>query len=152
MTRLLFVCSGNITRSPVAAALADQHALSLAADIEVRSGGTLMIDGAAANPHMTTAARELGLDLTRHRSQGLTEELVRWADFVAGMEPTHLTAVEALVPEARERSRALAAYIGKPQIDDPTGKWFVAPYRRTRDELKIAVERFLYDVLRPPRA
>jgi len=148
MTRLLFVCSGNITRSPVAAALAEQHALTLAADVETRSAGTLGLDGAPANRQMTTAAREIGIDLTGHRSQGLTEELVRWADFVGVMEPLHLEAVRALVPEAGERTRALGAYVGRPRIDDPTGRWLVRPYRRTRDELRVAVERFLFDVLR----
>ncbi|MEN0061480.1 MAG: low molecular weight phosphotyrosine protein phosphatase [Myxococcota bacterium] len=150
-TKLLFVCSGNITRSPIAAALAVEQALTLAIDVEVQSAGTLRIDGAPANVQMEAAAREVGIDLSRHRSQPLTEELVRWADFIAAMEPHHLEAIEALDPVARDRSRALGSFVGKPEIVDPTGSWFIGPYRRTRDELRLAVERFLFDVLRPSR-
>ncbi len=146
--RLLFVCSGNITRSPLAAALAEREALKRAVDLETRSAGTLMIEGAPAHPQMVAVARQAGLDLSPHSSQGLTAEAVRWADFVGAMEPHHVDAIEALVPEARERTRGLGAYVGRPQIDDPTGSWFAGPYRRTLDELALAVERFLFDVLR----
>lgn len=148
MTRLLFVCSGNITRSPAAAALADQHALRRAIEIEVRSAGTLLIEGSPAHPQMVAVARQVGLDLSTHSSSGLTADLLRWADFVAAMEPSHLDAIEHLVPEARGRSRGLGTYVGRPQIDDPTGSWFAGPYRRTLDELDTAVERFLFDVIR----
>ncbi|MEO0602358.1 MAG: low molecular weight phosphotyrosine protein phosphatase [Myxococcota bacterium] len=148
MTRLLFVCSGNITRSPAAAALAEQQGLKLARELEVRSAGTLRIEGSPAHGQMAAVARQAGLDLSAHRSQGLTADLLRWADFVAAMEPHHLEAIEELVPEARERSRGLGAYVGREMIEDPTGSWFAGPYRRTFEELEVAVERFVFDVLR----
>ena len=148
MVKLLFVCSGNITRSPAAAALAERFALSQAVEVEVRSAGTLMLEGRNADARMVQACREQGLDLTAHRSQGLTLELVRGADFIGAMEEHHLEAIEALDPEARDRTRALASYIGLPRIEDPTGSWFTGPYRRTVSELERSVERFLFDVLR----
>lgn len=122
--------------------------MKLAADVEVRSAGTLGIEGRPAHSQMTIAAREVGLDLSMHRSQGLSKALVQWAHFIGAMEPHHLDAIEALDPAARTRSRALGSYIGQLQIDDPTGSWFLGPYRRCRVDLDLAVERFLYDVLR----
>jgi protein-tyrosine phosphatase len=100
--RLLFVCSGNVCRSPMAAAIADRVALELAREVEIRSAGTLGLVGRPATPSVVAACREIGLDLAAHRSQGLTEELVRWADRILVMEPEHAVRVRELVPDVGE--------------------------------------------------
>lgn len=141
--KLLFVCSGNITRSPVAAALADQIAMELSLEADIQSAGTLGINGRPAHPRMVAAAREVGLDLTSHVSKGVSAELVGWADRVLVMELIHAAVVEALDPAVTDRVVQLGPLVGQAQIDDPTGSWFTAPYRHTRDELSAAVRRFL---------
>jgi protein-tyrosine-phosphatase len=149
ITRLLFVCSGNQCRSPMAQGIADQVALALGLDVEVRSAGALigpttrrLLDRPAV-PKAVAVCREIGVDLTRHRSQGLTAELVRWADRIYVMEDIHAVAVRTLVPELGETVFHLGPLAGRPWIDDPMGSWFTAPFRRTRDDLHRAIRRAL---------
>ncbi|HHO49448.1 MAG TPA: low molecular weight phosphatase family protein [Deltaproteobacteria bacterium] len=141
--KLLFICSGNITRSPVAAALAEQLALELSIEADIQSAGTLGISGRPAHPRMIAVAREVGLDLTGHVSQGVNTSLVGWADRILVMELIHAAVVEALDPTVTERVIQLGPLISEARIDDPTGSWFNRPYRNTRDKLASAVRRFL---------
>jgi protein-tyrosine phosphatase len=141
---LLFVCSANVCRSPMAAGIADQVALELALDVEIRSAGTLGFVGRPAAPSAIAVCRELGVDLEGHRSQGLTVELARWADRIFVMEPEHAAAVRALAPELpEERVVGLGPYAGRAFVADPHGSWFRSTFRRTRDELVVAVRRAL---------
>lgn len=97
------VCTGNICRSPVAAAV-------LAAALpgaEVRSAGTNAVVGAPADPTMSTLAGELGHDLSGHRSRRLVAPLVDQADLVVTMTREHRSAVVALVPRAVRRTFTL---------------------------------------------
>jgi protein-tyrosine-phosphatase len=141
--RLLFVCSGNICRSPMAAGLADRVAMELGLEVEIRSAGTLGIVDRPADPKMVAVAREIGIDLRDHRSQGLTAELVGWADRVLVMELEHAEAVTALHEGAVPKIVQLGPLVGQPHIADPIGSWFKARFRRARDELSVAVRRVL---------
>jgi protein-tyrosine-phosphatase len=144
MQRLLFVCTGNLCRSPMAAAIADQLALAMAREVEIRSAGTRARAGDPAHPQVVAVCRELGIDLTAHRATPLDEALVRWADRVFVMEPEHATAARTLAPDLPEASVVhLAGLVGKAVIEDPIGAWFRSTYRRTRDELASAVRRAL---------
>ncbi len=152
MTRhLLFVCSGNITRSPMAAALAELEALRRAFDVDVASAGTLGIEGQPAHPRMVAIARSRGLDLTRHRSRGLTADALAWADRVAVMEPEHASIASELAPECAGKLVQLAMLVGEPQITDPTGSWLAGPYRATADKLQRAIVRLVQDEITRPR-
>ncbi len=141
--RLLFVCSGNICRSPMAAGLADRVAMELGLEVEIRSAGTLGIVDRPADPKMVAVAREIGIDLRDHRSQGLTAELVGWADRVLVMELEHAEAVTVLHEGAVPKIVQLGPLVGQPHIADPIGSWFKARFRRARDELSVAVRRVL---------
>jgi protein-tyrosine-phosphatase len=153
--RLLFVCSGNVCRSPMAAAIADRVALELARDVEIRSAGTLGLEGHPAHGHVVSVCREIGLDVAAHRSQGLTEALVRWADRIFVMEPEHAVRVHELAPDlGEERVIGLGPYAGRPFVADPLGSWlrFVpTPFRATREELLVAIRAALAEALEPRR-
>jgi protein-tyrosine-phosphatase len=91
---ILFVCTGNTCRSPLAEAIARaelerrgwQH-------VQVLSAGISANDGDVASEHAVAVGRGRGLQLGEHRSRALTPELVEWADLVLGMSPSHLHAV-----------------------------------------------------------
>jgi len=89
-TSLLFVCSGNICRSPAAEGLArawlDARALK---DVRVSSCGTLRIKGRSAADFTLRAMDERGVDLRAHRSRPISHALLRRADLVVGMEAHH---------------------------------------------------------------
>ena len=144
--RLLFVCSGNITRSPTAAVLADLVALELSMEPEIASAGTLGIEGQPAHPQMVSLARQRGMDLSGHRSQGLTADLCRWATHIVVMAEKHAEAVEMADLASASKLTSLGPLIGAPRIEDPTGSMFTAPYRDTFEELERAVRRFMMDL------
>ena len=94
---ILFVCTGNTCRSPMAAALArDQLERRGWRHVEVRSAGVAAAPGAVATEEASLAMASRGLDLSEHSSAVLTPELVEWADLVLTMGHSHLRAVAAV--------------------------------------------------------
>lgn len=95
--RILFVCSGNTCRSPLAEAFARSEAARRGASHTLASSaGTFALPGQPATGGAVKAASAHGLDLTAHRSRPLTAELVASADLVVGMTVDHLAAVRRL--------------------------------------------------------
>lgn len=101
--QLLVVCTGNICRSPVGAALLAQAF----PDLEVVSAGTRADVGAPADPTTAAVAAGLGLDLSAHRGTQLTSELVRASQLVLTMTREHRSSVVELVPSALRRTFTL---------------------------------------------
>ena len=97
--RILFVCTGNICRSPFAEALARD--LDDRVDVEFSSAGTSAIDGTPATATGVAVAAELGIDMRSHRARSLTAEVLGRSDLVYGMEQEHLRPVLALDRGAR---------------------------------------------------
>lgn len=143
LPHLLFVCSGNLCRSPMAAAIAELVALELGLDAEIRSAGTLGIVDRPAEPRAVAVCREIGIEIGAHRSQGITAELIGWADTIYVMEDIHALKIRELVPDVGEIVVQLGPLAGRPFIDDPLGSWFKGPYRTTRDDLRTAIRRAL---------
>lgn len=141
--RIVTVCSGNICRSPLAEVLADRVAMTFAIDVEVRSGGTLGLVDRPSPRQVIAVAREIGIDLTGHRSKPLTREMVDWADHVLVMELAHAAFIrETLEVDDEHKVTSLGPLIGQPEIADPIGSWFKGPYRTMRDEVDKALQRF----------
>jgi protein-tyrosine-phosphatase len=76
------------------------------------------LPGARATPQAVEAVRELGADLSRHRSRPLTVELIHQADMIFPMSRSHAAAVASLVPSASEKTVTLDP---TGDIDDPIG-------------------------------
>jgi protein-tyrosine-phosphatase len=141
--RLLFVCTGNTCRSAIAEALARRLIIERGlSDVELRSAGTSAWDGAPASDGALLVGMERNLDLSQHRAQTLTRELVRDADLVLAMGPHHLERIEALGGGGKSylltdfASHGLSA---RP-VNDPIGGELEV-YRATADELEHEVRR-----------
>ena len=126
--RLLFVCSGNTCRSPVAQALFERELAALGWQVEVRSGGVGAVPGAPASHGSLRAARRHGLDLSAHESRPVDDELVDWADLVLVMSPGHLlrlaefgVAAKAALIDAFARGEEGDEGAGAQGIPDPFG-------------------------------
>jgi protein arginine phosphatase len=145
--RVLFVCTGNICRSPLAEVYARAYAEDQGLHIEVQSAGTMPGGGAAASSKMQRAGAQLDLDLSEHSSQSLSEELIDWADHVLAMEMAHMILIRELYPSVGEKALLLGTFAGTMEIADPHGSWFMGPFRRARDQITTAVERFLDTVV-----
>jgi len=100
---LLFVCSGNTCRSPLAEALARRELAERGLDdrVGVRSAGTGAMDGAQISEGSLQAGASVGLDLSDHRSRPLTAELVADTDLILTMGMGHLHRVLDLGGEGR---------------------------------------------------
>lgn len=102
---MLFVCTANQGRSPMAEALLRVRLAErdVAADATVGSAG-LWEGGVACSPPVVDAARALGGDLVRHRSRQLTEALVDGAGLLLGLAGEHAHAIVALRDDAGART------------------------------------------------
>jgi len=120
----LFVCFGNIMRSPMAEAMFRKAASQASlATLRVCSAGVHAINGSQAHPMAMEASQELGLPLSQHRAQLLTPDLVSEADVILVMDFQNKAEVLALYPEARQKVLMLSAYAGNAhryrEIPDP---------------------------------
>ena len=127
--RILFVCTGNTCRSPLAAVALRAELGPDAEQVELVSAGTAATPGQPASEGSQRVAAADGFDLSAHRSRSLTPELARSADLVFVMSPAHRAAVESMgVP--REQVHVLSEWPapGEPELPvfDPFGASFEA--------------------------
>lgn len=118
MRKVLTVCLGNYCRSPFAQiALAHRGGTNL----EVRSAGLIgKWQDQPASESMVKAARRLGHDLTGHRGQQITLDMLNWADTILAMDTAVLDTLRAICTQANEPK--LALYLGNRDVPDPMGQ------------------------------
>lgn len=141
---ILVVCTANICRSPMAAALL-KHALAAQTEplrsLEVVSAGVGGRDGDTVSANSVTALKKVGLDISGHRSRAITEDLVRGAVVVLGMTESHRAMIHfAITPQPHNVHlfREFMPQRGGKEIGDPYGG-SLKLYEATRDEMVEAV-------------
>lgn len=124
MKKILFVCSGNTCRSPLAEGIAKSiFPRNLEEDVEILSAGSSAIEGLPASPLAVQVAIEHGIDLSHHKSRLLSRSLVKQADLIVTMSEKHKQTVGILQPSALERTHLLTDFCENAHGDvpDPVG-------------------------------
>ena len=139
---ILFVCTGNTCRSPMAEVIM-RHTLAErgVSEITVASAGTGAFEGAPASEGAYLVALEHGLDLSAHRAQRLSDRLVRDADLILTMSAHHRDRV--IDEGGMGKVFLLGTYAGRTgedaAVNDPYGA-SLDEYRITYDELDRLIQ------------
>jgi protein-tyrosine-phosphatase len=150
MKTILFACTANICRSPMAAAIMRRRVaeLGLEDQIEVRSAGVWAEEGYGASANAVTTLAARGMDLSDHRSRLLTPALLAEADLVLVMEEAHRRSLFYLAPQHLGKVYLLTETSGKHKdVADPYGGPLEG-YARTADELERLIEAGMPMILR----
>ena len=124
MKKILFVCSGNTCRSPLAEGIAKKLvAQSDLKNTEVSSSGSSTLDGLPASPLAVSVADQHSVDLSSHRSRFLTRAVVGEADLIITMAEKHRETIGIIEPGALAYTYLLTDLCGDEDgdIPDPIG-------------------------------
>ena len=133
---ILFICTGNTCRSPMAAYIMEKVAVENDLDILIESAGIFAEDGEGASENAIKALEEMGIDMTGHVVQSVSDELLEKADIVLTMTEGQKKLIE---PYAGKKAYTLLEYAGSEgDISDPYGG-DIEEYKETAQEIYDAI-------------
>jgi len=138
MDKIIFICTGNTCRSPMAEGLFRAHGGEEKTGLTAASAGLFTQDGMPASQNAVAAAAELGADITAHRSRMLTPELARDARYLVCMTGAHYDRLCELFPDCADKVFTLLPE----DISDPFGG-DLETYRRVAAEIDKGVRSII---------
>jgi protein-tyrosine-phosphatase len=135
--KVLFVCTGNTCRSPMAEGLLRKMAQEKGWGLSAFSAGLAAFPGVPAAPEAVEAAKEKGFDLEPHQSQPLSKPLVLESDLIVTMTARHKEMILKKMPGLEGKVQMLSelAGAGETDIEDPVGQP-IESYRETLGQIE----------------
>jgi protein-tyrosine-phosphatase len=141
MKSVLFVCTANMCRSPLAEGLFLKKLGEEKDGWRVESAGTWAAEGTPASQKSLQVLRERGVDLSYHRAKVVNRELIREFALILVMEEGQKEALRVEFPEYKDRVYLLSEMIGEHyEIDDPVGR-DLEDYQMTADEIEVILDK-----------
>jgi len=148
---ILFVCSGNISRSFLAEILLKNEIETLKEDrISVASAGLYAYPGSPPDRKMIEYLSKIGITAKNHEARQITKQNVDWADLILVMEKEHKAALKELWPAIGDKVKRLGRFISEDQkaddIIDPFGR---SPYhyRLAQSQITLAIQNLLKSIV-----
>lgn len=140
MINIIFVCTGNTCRSPMAEAILRSKQNS---EITVKSAGVFADNYSEASKNTLKVLSDEGITLN-HQSSMLTRDHIDWATYIFTMTNQHKNLIAERFPDAIEKTFSLKEFVEDVQYDvvDPFGGP-VTIYRQTYEELNQLIEKLL---------
>ncbi|WP_458411660.1 low molecular weight protein arginine phosphatase [Schinkia sp. CFF1] len=140
MRKILFICTGNTCRSPMAEAILKHKTNNR---FEVKSAGIFAHDGSAASSHSIEVLKKQSIPI-EHKSKQLTTELVAWSDLILTMGNSHKEIIQQRYPKANDKVFSLKEFAlnNKADIADPFGGT-LEDYEQTFKEIEEAIHKLV---------
>lgn len=146
---ILIVCTGNSCRSVMAEGLLRRFLKARGRDdVKVISAGIGTMPGMMASPYTIEVMKQEGIDVSDHRARTVTEDMIKEADLILGMQPIHIETVLSMVPQAKSKMRLLLEYAYENENEKPTNLVVYDPIGKPKEvyesvlmTIKTAIER-----------
>jgi protein-tyrosine-phosphatase len=148
---VLFVCTGNSCRSPMAAGLL-KKLVGNRPDVKIISAGVSAFPDMTASDNAIEVMKQEGVDISQHRTQRLTPEIIKEATLILAMTKLHRVNVLELDPEARGKVFLLKEFdqnVDESFLDipDPIGQP-IDDYQRCLAKMKSPIQYLVKNILK----